>query len=267
VRERVADHEVTGVLGAGADGMAYLAVPAGRLRVGGDPVVVTVLSGPADDDAYGRVNAVLATAGALGPPHLARLHEVGRDEGAVFHVREHLPLGSLAAPVVALDRAKVLLAVAGAARAVHALHEAGLAHRGIAPGAVLLHPDGIRLGPPRLLHLLAAGRTLTAAAAAGVVEFVDPALLRGERGGRRSDIWSLGAVLHRGLTGSGIYGELPPDPVPCVRRVLTTPPVLHSGLSPAEAEVVRACLEPDPGARLATAAELADRIDALGGPS
>ncbi len=266
VRRRIGGHEVTGVLGTGADGVAYLALPAERLSSATTPVVVTVLAGPVDDLAFARARAVLDLAAAVGAPHVATLHEAGRDGGAVFHVRDHLPLGSLAAPAIALNRTGGLLALAGAARATEALHQAGLAHRGLGPGAVLLHPDGIRLGPPRLAHLLAPGRTLTAAAAAGAVEYMDPALVRGERAGRSADVWSLGAMLHRVLTGTGIYGATPDaDPVACVRRVLATPPVLHQGLSHAEAEVVRACLEPDPGSRLATAAELADRIDALGG--
>jgi serine/threonine protein kinase len=116
--------------------------------------------------------------------------------------------------------------------------------------------------------VLAPGQTITGLGGIGSVEYLDPAIMKGERASRSSDVWALGVTLHRVLTGKGIYGDLPErDPLLAVRKVLSSPPTLDEGLSPAEAELIRRCFAKDPAARFPTAADLADGLDALGSAS
>jgi hypothetical protein len=104
-------------------------------------------------------------------------------------------------------------------------------------------------------------------AGAGSVEYLDPALLRGERPSRATEVFALGATLHRALTGTGLYGELPDgEPLAAIRRVMSTEPVIAAGLTAAEAELVRACLAPV-GQRPATARQVARRLEALAAPA
>jgi serine/threonine protein kinase len=115
------------------------------------------------------------------------------------------------------------------------------------------------------VQVLAPGQTITGLGAIGSVEYLDPAIMRGERASRATDIWALGVTLHRVLTGKGVYGDLPArDPLLAVRRVLSSPPTLDPALTDAEAELIRRCLDPDLSARFRTAAEVADALDALG---
>ena len=66
------------------------------------------------------------------------------------------------------------------------------------------------------------------------------------------------------LTGTGLYGELADtEPLLAMRKVLSSPPVVDPSLPPAEAELVMACLAPDPADRPPTALAVAERIEAL----
>ena len=158
----------------------------------------------------------------------------------------------------------MLAAVADAARAAHALHEAGIAHNDIKPGNVMLHDGHAKLSDLGLSQLLAPGMTITGLGSTGSVEYLDPAVIRGELPGRATDIFALGATLHRALTGAGLYGELPADnTMLAMRRVLSHPPEISPHLPPALREVIASAIDPNQAARPATAADFAASIDAL----
>jgi len=129
---------------------------------------------------------------------------------------------------------------------------------------VLLHEHGAVLSDLGLAQILNPGQTVTGIGTLGSMEFMDPVVVRGGRPSRACDIWSLGASLHRALTGEGIYGELPDAPLLALRVVLSREPTLAASLSPEEAAVIRRCLALDPSERPVSADEVATQIEALG---
>lgn len=263
--ERIADYQFIQPLGEGSSGTYYLATTPPRLGIPADKVAVKVLQVAAGEDAFHRLTRELRTFAKVQSDHLVTLYDAGQEAGRCYYAMEYCPGGSLAHPARELSRAERIAAVATAARAAHDLHEAGIAHRDIKPANVLLTDAGAKLSDLGLVQILAPGQTITGLGGVGSVEYLDPAIMRGERASRSSDIWALGVTLHRVLTGHGVYGELPErDPLLAVRRVLSSPPTLDPSLSEAEADLVRRCLDPDPAARFRTAAELADALDALG---
>ena len=150
------------------------------------------------------------------------------------------------------------------ALATEALHAAGLVHGDIKPANVMVTEGGAKLSDLGLSRVLSPGVTMTGMGMASSVEFLDPAILQGERASRSSEVWALGATMHRALTGVSLYGELPDnDPLLAIRRVLSTSAHVADGLTPAEADLVNVCLAPV-GQRLETAAAVADRLHALG---
>ena len=255
----LADFRVVRLIGEGNHGRFYLAHPPARLGIDDDFVAVKVFAGQCSEDAYRRGTRELRAFAAVDSPYLARVYDAVLEDNFLYAM-EYFPLGSLAAPARPLTHDDVLRAVEHAARAVHALHEGGLAHGDVKPGNVMLHENGGKLSDLGLARVFTAGAALTGMAPETSVEYLDPSLLLGEPPSRATDIWALGATLHRALSGKGLYGELPErQPLLAIRRVQTTPPALDPVLTADEAALVHACLAA-PGSRPATALEVADRI-------
>lgn len=111
---------------------------------------------------------------------------------------------------------------------MHELHEAGIVHGSIHPGNVLLAEEadgtlGGRLAEPGLSRVLMPGAVVPGAGRGGVLEFRDPDLLAGASPSRRTEVWALGATIHRALSGTGLYGELPGHPLGAIRELHSTP--------------------------------------------
>jgi serine/threonine protein kinase len=262
--DKIADYRLVRSLGAGSHGEFFLAEPPPRLGLDAEFVAVKVMAGQTPDDAFRRATRELRLFAQVVSPHLVALYDAGQEGGRFFYAAEYLPLGSLASPSRPLDRGQTLRAVADAARAAHVLHEHGIVHRSIKPANILITEEGGKLADLGLAQVLAPGMTVTGMGPIGSVEYIDPAILSGERAGRPSDLWSIGVTLHRAITGEGVYGELPEtEPLVAIRKVLSSDPVLSDRLSPEERELITALLAPDPADRPATAAEVADRIEAL----
>jgi len=170
----------------------------------------------------------------------------------------------VAVPAEPLSRASALQAMAHASRATHALHEAGIAHRDIKPGNVLLYPGGAKLADLGLSHVLRPGITITRMGPAGDIGYLDPALIRGDRPSRASDVFSLGATLHYAVAGEGLYGPLSDDdPLLAMRRVISQPPTISARVDPDIGEVIAWAIAANPAERPATALQFAERIEEL----
>lgn len=258
----LADFRVVRLIGEGNHGRFYLAHPPARLGITDEYVAVKVFAGQCSEDAYRRGTRELRAFAAVDSPYLARVYDAVLEDNFLYAM-EYFPLGSLAAPARPLGRDEVLRAVEHAARAVHALHEAGLAHGDVKPGNVMLHDDGAKLSDLGLARVFTAGAALTGMAPETSVEYLDPSLLLGEPPSRATDIWALGATLHRALSGRGLYGELPErQPLLAIRKVQSSAPTIDASLTAGEGALVLACLAPA-DERPATALEVADRIAAL----
>jgi len=263
-RGGIADYRFVQRLGAGSHGVFYLAHPPKRLSVTAEFVAVKVLSGGSSQDVFRWAHRELAAFAAVNSPYLVSLYDAGQQGDEVYYSMEYLPAGSLALPAQPPGRAWSLAAMAQASRATHALHEAGIAHRDIKPGNVLLHSEGGKLADLGLSHVLKPGITITGMGPAGDIGYVDPHLIRGDRPSRASDVFSLGATLHYALAGQGLYGDLPSaDPLLAMRRVVSHPPIIAETLDPQAREVIAWAIAPNPADRPATALDLAERIEEL----
>ena len=261
-RDGIADYKFIRPLGAGSHGVFYLAYAPKRLPVAAELVAVKVLSGGSSQDVFRRAHRELAAFAAVSSPYLVSLYDAGQQGKEVFYSMEYLSGGSLAMPTEPPDRGTALTAIAHAARAAHALHEAGIAHRDIRPGNILLHPGGGKLADLGLSHVLSPGITITWMGPKVDIGYLDPCLLQGGRPSRASDVFSLGATLHYAMVGEGLYGSLPADdPVLAMRRVVSHPPVISARLNPDVREIVARSTAADPNQRPATALQFAEQIE------
>lgn len=261
--DSIADYSFVRLLGEANYGDFHLAKTPPRLPVDDEFVVVKVATGLASDDAFRRATRELRHFALVRSPKLVTIFDAGREGGTFYYAMEYLPLGSLRKPARPLTREETLGAVADAADAAHALHENGIAHRDIKPANILLHDGGAKLSDLGLSQLLSPGLVMTGLGAIGV-EFTDPAILVGGEASRATDIWSLGAVLNKAISGFSLYGELPSrEPLLLVRAILASSPEPHPSLDAEAAGLVRACIAAEPADRPATAEDVAKRIRAL----
>ncbi len=263
---KIADYELLRPLGQGVTGQFYLAQPPARLGLGAPEVAVKVVRGAIGADPFKRVVNELRIFASTESEYLVTLFDAGQEEGTLYYAMEFYPAGSLAAPATQLDGPTVCTALADAARGAHALHEGGVAHRNIKPGNVLLAAGGRgRLSDLGLAKFMNPGQTVTRSGSVGEVEYLEPASVRGERATRATDIWALGATLHRVLTGKPIYpGLTGTDVLADLRRVLNERPTVDPNLPAGVANLVTDCLAADPADRPATALDVANRLDEIG---
>ena len=265
-RGGIADYQFVRHLGLGNHGAYYLARRPERLHLDADFVAVKVLSGPNSRDTFRRATRELAAFAAVKSPYLVTLYDAGQQRDDLYYSMEYFPDGSLADAAGTLAPGRILAAVADAARAAHALHEAGIVHNDIKPGNVMLRDGHAKLSDLGLSQLLTPGLTITGIGSTGSVEYLDPAIIRGEIPGRASDVFALGATLHRALTGAGLYGDLPTDSTMlAMRRVLSREPEISPDLPAGVSEIIASAIDPDSAKRPVTAESLAASIDALPG--
>jgi serine/threonine protein kinase len=205
--DRVADYDIDELESRASTGWFYLARPPARLGLSVERVVLKVIdSSGLALERFGRELRAFAAVPSL---HLVRILDAGQQENRFFYSMEWLPLGSLA--TARPDRSAVRLAVAGAARGAHALHEAGIAHRDIQPRNVLVTEGGGKLRDLGLARLADPQASMSTMPSEEAVAFVDPALIKGEGPSRASDLYALGATLHHALCGRSVFPELPRD--------------------------------------------------------
>lgn len=258
------DYTIVRPFSDGGHGRFYLATPPARLGLA-DDVVIKVVAG-SKEAGFRRFTRELKLFARVNSPHLVKLYDAGQHEENFFYSMEWCRGGTLEAPNEELTKDAKLAAVADAARALHDLHESGIAHRDLRPGNILLRGDGSACLGDLGLAQIGSG-SVTSMAPMASIGFVDPKLIMGDSASRASDIYSLGAVLHWALTGHHVHAGLDgADPMMAVRAVLRNAPhVKREMLTPDEADLILACISENPEHRPATALEVASLIESLEG--
>jgi WD40 repeat protein/serine/threonine protein kinase len=166
---------------------------------------------------------------------------------------------------------RVVELVRQVAEAAHALHEAGIIHRDIKPGNVLVSAVGteamlVDLGLAQLADDVE-GRLTRTRQFVGTLRYASPQqILAVGQLDRRTDVYSLGATLWELLALRPLFGAAEQTPTPdLMEKIQREEPErlrqLHPGLSRDLEAIVHKCLEKDVGRRYATAAELARDLD------
>lgn len=258
----LADYVITEMSASDGGTRVYGARPPDRLGLRTERVAVKVLPG-GDEQSFQRFTRLLKMYARVSHPGLLTVFDAGQHETLFFYTTEWCDAGSLET-ASDTERNGRLGAVGTAARAVHALHEAGIVHRDIRPATILLRSeDNAVLADLGAAHVGTA--TVTSMAPAASLGFVDPHLLLGEAASRATDIYSLGATLHRVLTGHHLHPHLDSgDVLLALRTVLSRPPIIQRDhLSAEEADLVAACVDPRVQARPPTAEVFVHLVERL----
>ncbi|MFB8106339.1 bifunctional serine/threonine-protein kinase/ABC transporter substrate-binding protein [Streptomyces sp. NPDC056007] len=243
---RIAGYRILGRLGAGGMGVVLL----GR-SPGGALVAIKLIRAEYADDAgfRTRFRREVAIARQVRNRWAVPVVDADTEAAAPWLATEFVPGPALSEAVgsgAPLPERSVRALGSMLAEALEAVHGAGLVHRDVKPGNVLLGLDGPRLidfGIARALD----DTVLTATdAIVGSPGFLSPEQAQGRRIGPPSDIFSLGCVLVYAATGGRPFGSGPVEAM--LFRTVHDPAdlgVLPPGLRP----VVEGCLSKEPEGR------------------
>ena len=207
---------------------------------------------------------------ALDSPYVVRVHATGEDDGRLWTATQLVPdgdLGTWLARHGALGTDEALDLVAQVAAGLADVHAAGLVHRDVKPGNVLLDRSGPEpralLGDFGVAGWLTPEQTRTRAGSLGTPAYMAPELHTGGVAGVASDVYALGCVLATALAGRPPYAGTTDY---AVARAHVERPVPQLRLPGARGRavdrVLRRAMAKQPGARHGSAAELRRRAAA-----
>jgi serine/threonine-protein kinase len=193
----------------------------------------------------------------------------GKNRGA-YIVTEYLRGQTLAdrlATGAPLTEAEALHIARRICEAVQYMHEQRVVHYDLKPGNVMLCADGsirlIDLGLAQPVETRRFGLRSTPPAM-GTMEYVSPEQIRRKPGRTSADIYAVGGILYKMLTGTVPFSGDDPFAIGSVR--LTGDPVaprkLNPDISPQAEEIVLRALQRDPARRYPTAAAMKADLDA-----
>ena len=228
----------------------------------GRPVAIKILKDEylGDPGFLERFRAEARHAALVNHEGIANVYDYGEEDGSAFLVMELVPgepLSSILERQHTLPPDRVLDIVAQTAMALHAAHAAGLVHRDIKPGNLLVTPDGrvkiTDFGIARItdqVPLTATGQVM------GTVQYLSPEQASGQPASPATDIYSLGIVAYEALAGHRPFTGESQVAIAMAQINDIAPDLPHSVPEPIR-RLVFACIAKAPSDRPTTAALLA----------
>jgi len=240
-------------LGAGGMGHVFLSfLPGGR------PVALKVVRAEfsADPEFRRRFAQEARAAQQVNGIHIAQLLDADPTAPLPWLATAYIPGPSLLEAVrlhgpLPVDSVRML--IAGIARALDAIHSAGLIHRDLKPANVILAADGPRVIDFGIARAADATTASLTGRRVGSPQYMAPEQVRGLPATPALDVFALGALAFFAATGRAAFGE--GEDLAVIFRIVQEPPDL-TGCPPELLELVSACLAKDPAARPETRAIL-----------
>ena len=239
VGRTVSHYHITGKLGVGGMGVVYEAVD---LRLG-RPVALKFLPEElaGDPEATRRLEREARTIAGLSHPHICTIYDIEEDDDATFIVMERLEGASLRLRLAqeALSTPTVVSIADQMMQALEAAHAAGIVHRDIKPGNIVISAEGsvkvLDFGLARRFRLqdtgeLVPGGSTIPGRPLGTVNYMAPERILQLPLDPRSDLFSVGVVIFEMATGRLPFGGASPSDT--VTNILECDPVPLTELAP-----------------------------------
>ena len=219
-----------------------------------------------DADARRRFEDEARAAASLNHPNIVAVHDSGEHLGAPFIVMERLPGRTLADEIASgpMPQARVRMMLHDVLGALSTAHRAGIVHRDIKPGNVLLTESGGAMKVADFGIAKSAGAAHTATGQIlGTAAYMSPERVAGAPASVADDLYAVGIMAHEALTGRRPYPQ--ENPASLIRAVLEGPPPpiesLRPDVDPALAAVINAATAPAAdGSRFGSADEMCDAL-------
>jgi serine/threonine-protein kinase len=296
VGKRVGDYEIKGVIGEGGTGVVYR----GRHVAQSKPIAIKVLHdrGARRKDVVEEFIGEARATSRIRHPNVIDVTDLGATaDGTVFLAMEYLEGESLRDRLHRVQRVPLFEAInilRQVARGLGAAHEAGIIHGGLKPADIFLckregrrrivrrsKAKGMRLGVEpegsfdlvKLLDFgmarfldLAPGARAPAGAVSGTLHYLSPEQAQGQPADQRSDIYSLGAVFYKMVTGNVPFGG--ESLLDILRGHVSGQVIAPSRRAPGAGidmridTLILQCLKKNPLLRFASTGELGHALDA-----
>ena len=265
--DKIGKYEIIDLLGKGAMGIVYKALdPDIDREVAVKTIRFDLISDEEEkNELMLRFIREARAAGKLVHPNIITIHDVGKEKDMTYIVMQYIEGPSLQNWIVskkkfsAPDIVKLMLQLCDA---LNFAHQSGIVHRDIKPANILLDNNGKpHICDFGVAHVEMSTITQTGATI-GTPSYMSPEQVMGKKIDKRSDVFSLGAILYELLTGKRpfegesittvIYKIVNEEAVPLSQVRKELPPEFEQIMSKALAK--------DPDSRYGSCAELADDL-------
>lgn len=252
-------------LGRGAMGIVYRAEDPLLNRTVAVKSIILMDDPATRSDYEARFLQEAKAAGGLNHPNLVTIHDVGR-EGDVAYMAMELLEGTELRELMARGRVPLPFALDVMAQAADGLahaHEHGVVHRDIKPGNIMIVHDRIaKIMDFGIARVRASDVKTQTGAILGSPRYMSPEQVTGQPADRRSDIFSLGVVLHELAAGEPPFSA--PTMTQLMHQIATATPRPPSATNPAVPAmldlIVARALQKQPAERYQSAAEFASDL-------
>lgn len=283
-RRTIEHYEIVRKLGAGGSGVVYLANDTLLQR----PVVLKILrAGLSSAEQVRRtVLREARLASAIEHPNVCAIYEVGESGDEGYIVMQFVPGQSLDR-LIARGPATVQLVLSVGiqiADGLQAAHSLGIFHRDLKPQNVMLTEGGLvkildfglarRLPPedavfdpakPSLAKDASVAASYTARG--GTIRYMAPEQFVTGQSSVQSDIWALGVILYELVSGRHPFARPDAEDFQAIRLIQFSEPsdldAIVPGVSGELKSIIATCLEKNPAARYASAAEVREALKTI----
>lgn len=207
--DRLGNYQLLEPIGSGGMGDVYRALDIALER----PVAVKILKPAlaADEDLKGRFRAEARTLAQLQHSNITQLYDLVEEQGTLGMVMEFAEGETLEQHLrergaLAVDRA--LRIFVQCLDAFDAAHRQGVVHRDIKPANVMLCAgDRVKVMDFGVARIVGSERNTVAGHLVGTPRYMSPEQILGREADARTDIYSLGILLHEMLAGEPPYAQ------------------------------------------------------------
>jgi serine/threonine protein kinase len=267
-REIGGRYDLEGRLGAGGMSTVFLA----KDRVLERHVAVKLLAEHLsdDEDFVARFRREALAAARLQHPNIVQVFDSGEDQpsGRHFIVMEYVDGPSCADMIreqSQLDVDETVEIVRGACHGLDYAHRAGVVHRDVKPGNLLVAKESghLKLADFGIAKAAEQTRITQVGAVLGTAAYLSPEQATGAEAGPASDIYSLGVCAYQFLAGRLPYEYSSLTELALKQQSDDVVPIaeFRPGVPPALDMAIRRCLERDPGLRYESALEMAAALE------
>ncbi len=224
-----------------------------------------------DPEFLERFRAEARTVAMLNHPGIAAVHDYGETdmdgEGRTAYLVMELingePLNSVIKRTGRLSLRHSLDMLEQTGRALQVAHAAGLVHRDVKPGNILITPTGpVKLTDFGIAKAVDAAPVTQTGMVMGTAQYIAPEQALGQDATAASDVYSLGVVGYEAVSGKRPFvgdGAL----TVAMKHIKETPAPLPPDLPPNVRELIEITLVKNPGMRYRSGGQFADAVAAV----